>query len=511
MNSQDKKVIIIGAGVAGLSAGIYARMAGYDTEIYEMHTIPGGECTGWDRKGYHIDGCIHWLTGTNRQFPLYKVWCDLGALGEDVKVFETESFGAMESDQGILRLYKDRKKLEAHLRAIAPEDGEELTTFFATLDAMDNFMPLDAPDLLGPVDLLKMMGQAIGATKGMKNLKMPLREYLKRFKNENLRRLFSLSLPPDQSAFVLFFALSTVMTGNGGRPEGGSRAMALRMADKFRSLGGTLHLGARVEEICIENGRATGIRVIPDRANPGAAFIPADHVMSSADIHVTLNRLLKGKYPQEAFNLRDADPKTYPCSTNSMAAFGLDIDLSDMDTDLLVGTRPFLFEGKTQNVLSLKHYCYEPAFAPPGHSVLTAYFGGDYDWWKALASDDRSGADAFHLNSPRYLAEKERLLSDLILVLEEKYPAWKGHIVPLDFVTPLTFERYCGAYRGQWMSYGYTENAKDLRHDGRIKGIKDFSMCGQWLMPPGGLPVAAITGRWAIQRLCKADKKNWRF
>lgn len=510
MNSKSKKVVIIGAGVAGLSAGIYARMAGYETHIYEMHTIPGGECTGWDRKGYHIDGCIHWLTGTNRNFPLNKVWRDLGALGDDVKVLETESFGAMESDQGILKLYKNREKLEAHLRAIAPEDGEELTKFFATLDSVDNFMPLDAPDLLGPVELMKLIRQASVGTKVMKNLKLPLREYLKRFKNENLRTLFSLSLPPDQSASVLFFALSTVITGNGGRPEGGSRAMALRIADKFRSLGGILHLGERVEEICVENGCATGIRLSAG-VNSDTTFVPADHVISSVDIHVTLNRLLKGKYPQKEFDLRDADPKTYPCSTNSMAAFGLDIDLSEMDPELLIKTGPFLFEGKTQNSLALNHYCFEPSFAPPGHSVLLAYMNGDYDWWKNLASDDRSGIDAFHLDSPRYLTEKKRILTELVSVLEEKYTEWKGHIIPLDFVTPLTYERYCGAYRGQWMSYGYTENSKDLRHSGKIKGIKDFSMCGQWLMPPGGLPVAAITGRWVIQRLCKSDKKNWRF
>lgn len=511
MLSEKKKLIIIGAGVAGLSAGIYACMAGYDTHIYEMHTVPGGECTGWDRKGYHIDGCIHWLTGTDKKNPLYKVWCDLGALGENVKIFETESFGAMETENGILRLYKNREMLEAYLRAIAPEDEKELTKFFATLDEMNDFMPIDAIDVLSPMEKLKVMKQALGGMKAMNTLKQPLCEYLKRFKNENLRALFSLSLPSDQSAFVLFFTLSTVMSGNGGRPEGGSRAMALRMARKFESMGGVLHMGARVEEICVEDGRATGIQVFSDHQDSKKSFLPADHVLSATDIHVTLNRLLKGQYPQKEFDLRDADPKTYPCQSSSIAAFGLDLDLSDMDVELFIGTRPFIFEGKDHPYLALKHYAYEPSFAPAGHSVLTAYFDGNYDWWKQLASDDTSGSDAFHLDSPRYIAEKERLLQELVSVLEEKYPQWKGHIVPLDFVTPLTYERYCGAYRGQWMSYGYTENGKSLMHNGRINELKNFSMCGQWLMPPGGLPVAAITGRWAIQRLCKADKKNWRF
>ncbi|NOY37521.1 MAG: NAD(P)/FAD-dependent oxidoreductase, partial [Chlorobi bacterium] len=58
---EDNSVIIIGAGFAGLSAGIYARMNGYRTQIFEMHNLPGGLCTAWKHKGYTIDGCIHWL------------------------------------------------------------------------------------------------------------------------------------------------------------------------------------------------------------------------------------------------------------------------------------------------------------------------------------------------------------------------------------------------------------------------------------------------------------------
>ena len=60
---MGKKVVIIGAGVSGLSAGIYALQAGYSVEIYEKNKMPGGECTGWNRQGYHIDNCIHFLVG----------------------------------------------------------------------------------------------------------------------------------------------------------------------------------------------------------------------------------------------------------------------------------------------------------------------------------------------------------------------------------------------------------------------------------------------------------------
>jgi phytoene dehydrogenase-like protein len=40
-----QKVAIIGGGIAGLATGCYLRMNGYDTEIFEMHTLPGGLCT----------------------------------------------------------------------------------------------------------------------------------------------------------------------------------------------------------------------------------------------------------------------------------------------------------------------------------------------------------------------------------------------------------------------------------------------------------------------------------
>ena len=49
---MTNKVIVIGAGIAGLAAGIYARQSGFNTTIVESNNIPGGTCTSWRRKGY---------------------------------------------------------------------------------------------------------------------------------------------------------------------------------------------------------------------------------------------------------------------------------------------------------------------------------------------------------------------------------------------------------------------------------------------------------------------------
>ena len=75
---EDNSVIIIGAGFAGLAVGIYAQMNGYRTQLFEMHDMPGGLCTAWKRKGYTIDGCIHWLVGSSPQSGMYRYWEEVG-------------------------------------------------------------------------------------------------------------------------------------------------------------------------------------------------------------------------------------------------------------------------------------------------------------------------------------------------------------------------------------------------------------------------------------------------
>lgn len=64
---MKKKLAIIGGGVSGLTAGIYAQMSGMESTVYEQHSIAGGELTGWERQGCHIDNCVHWLVGLRRE------------------------------------------------------------------------------------------------------------------------------------------------------------------------------------------------------------------------------------------------------------------------------------------------------------------------------------------------------------------------------------------------------------------------------------------------------------
>ena len=138
---MGKKVVIIGAGVSGLSAGIYALQAGYSVEIYEKNKMPGGECAGWNRQGYHIDNCIHFLVGCNKDEQLYKMWENLGVLSDSLEIYREPYFYCMEMDGVTLHLWRNLEKARKEFLELAPEDTKELNLFFDCAKSLECIKP----------------------------------------------------------------------------------------------------------------------------------------------------------------------------------------------------------------------------------------------------------------------------------------------------------------------------------------------------------------------------------
>ena len=92
--------------------------------------------------------------------------------------------------------------------------------------------------------------------------------------------------------------------------------------------------------------------------------------------------------------------------------------------------------------------------------------------------------------------------------IEDSLPALRGKLEWLDTWTPLTYERYCNAYHGSYMSFVTTPAGKSVRLKGQLKGIKNLYLAGQWTSAPGGLPVAAASGKFAVQRILKKQKRD---
>ena len=120
----NKKVIIIGAGMTRLSAGTYLQMNGYNTEIFEMHSFPGGLCTAWKRKGYTFDGCIHLLCGSRSGIEIHTIWEEIGLIQNKVFI-DHEIFMHNDLEDGkAFSVYANPDYFKEELLKYAPEDCE---------------------------------------------------------------------------------------------------------------------------------------------------------------------------------------------------------------------------------------------------------------------------------------------------------------------------------------------------------------------------------------------------
>ncbi|MCJ7652691.1 MAG: NAD(P)/FAD-dependent oxidoreductase, partial [Actinobacteria bacterium] len=126
---SSKKVVVIGAGIAGLSAGCYLQMNGYHAQIFESHNKPGGLCTAWKRKGYTIEGGMHGLLGSSPPSPFYRLWSELVDM-ERIKFINWDLKAAFEfEDRERFYIYADLERLERYLKEISPEDGGVVEEF----------------------------------------------------------------------------------------------------------------------------------------------------------------------------------------------------------------------------------------------------------------------------------------------------------------------------------------------------------------------------------------------
>lgn len=490
-----KKVVIIGGGVAGLTAGVYARKSGYEVEIFEKNPAAGGQCMGWNRKGYHIDNCIHWLTGTQENSALRKVWETIGALTPNIEFVQTEKFFTCYVGEESATLWKDVERTKRELIQLSPEDKAEIDTFIEHVKyAACCQMPVEKPmDMMNIFDYLKMGKSMAEMPKVLKEYgNINLEDMAARFKHPVIKAVFTDYMPKEYQASSFIVSYATVVSGNGEIPVGGSLAMANRIIDKFENLGGKLHCNSEVKRVTIKGNKAYGIEL------ENGENIAADFIICATDAMEMFDKLLGRKYMNKKWSACFKDEGSYPLFSGFQAAFSIDRAMFAHTDTVFIDCEPFNINKKEIRRMSLKSYQYEKDFAPEGKTVLQTnmiQFDDDYRYWKSLNKDD-------------YTCKKYEIAERMKENIEKKFPELAGHIKLLDCWTPVTYERYCNSYHGAYMSFITKKDVKSFSVKGTIEGLHNVFVASQWIQAPGGLPVAAAAGKFAVQRILKKEKRS---
>ena len=481
-------IAIVGGGVAGLSAGIYAQMNGHQATIYERHFKAGGNLTGWDRNGYHIDNCIHWLTGTNPVTKLYRMWKDLGVLG-NVPMHRAEKLYTFEKDGQSISLCRDTEQMKQQMLRIAPQDRKEILPFIKAVRAARRVYGITGKDNSRKSSTLQKLGSVpallpyYGLTTG---------QLAQRFSHPVLQGFIASFMTTEFSALALIIVFGTFCGANGDIPEGASCAMAKRMTDRFLNLGGKLCLKKGVAKINTCNERADSVTL------EDGSTVQADYVIIATDPSVAFGQLLDKKMMPKSLKKQYADPKMQRFSSYH-CAFSCDSSVLPFEHEIILEIPEQYRRELRADYLMLREFSHEQGFAPEGKNLLQTM---TYCFEKDARSFIRLSKD-----KTAYKATKERIAQLTNQIILEKYPMLRDKLQCIDVWTPATYRKYVGSQIGSFMSFILPPSTAPLRLSNKIKGLKNVILATQWLQAPGGLPIAAEAGLYSIKRVLKCEKK----
>jgi len=492
---MNKSIIIIGAGIAGLSAGCYAQMNGYTPQIFEQHNLPGGVCTSWKRKGYTFDCCIHNLGGSGEASEFHRVWRELGAIPARPMIAYDELV-QVEDGTHIFTVFADIDKLEAHMKTLSPADVKAIEEFANTARRFTNFKLFSAA-IAGTWGFIKAL---MSSPSLMKWARINMQQYATRFTDPFLRKAFPTVMYDSDGIpmIILLNFLAEMHKCDLGWPVGGSLEFSKAIAARYQQLGGTLHYKSHVTTILVESDKVVGV-ILADGTEHRA-----DIVVSNADGRTTIFDMLGGKYTDERIRAYYAKPPERQPFTVQVS-FGVNRNISGEPHALVLFLeKPVTIMDGDVDRLDVELTSHDPSMAPPGKGVIKVVLNSSYAYWKSL-----------YLTYEAYEAEKQRVAETLADALEKRFPRFKEQVEVVDVATPMTFERYTGAWQGfqaQAPIEGFSDFLNFLRGKGwcrTLPGLKNFYMIGQWA-GDFGLANAAVSGRNLIKRICKSDGKRFR-
>ena len=314
-------------------------------------------------------------------------------------------------------------------------------------------------------------------------------DFAARFSNPYVRTALGSFFPAQFSALTFVTTYAFYSSGRAAIPLGGSLGLVQRMQARFEALGGRVECNTEVTGLERAEGRVVALKLQDGRS------IAADAYIWAADPHRLFHELLEPEEMPATLRRLYDEPQSYAAISGFQAAFGI---AGDEPLDLPSGTVLFPcagyeVAGVRRHICGIRVYDYDPQLYPPSRRVIQCNIlqdAWDYAFWSGLSRED-------------YRLEKRRVAELLKRRIERQYPQLRGRLLLLDCYTPLSFARWCHAHQGAYMSFQALPGAKARAMSPALEGLANLFLASQWTQTGGGLPIAATSGKFAAERLCR--------
>jgi phytoene dehydrogenase-like protein len=510
MTQQERKpeleatydVIIVGAGIGGLTCGAALAKAGKKVLVCEQHFQPGGYVSSFQRKGFTFDAGLQSFSSNGLVFPILKEF----GLYDKVQ-FVRADYQIITPDINV-KLNSLPQVREEFKRAF-PKVENEVGAYFQDLEALLRpFKKMFA----GAKPALPLLS---GVRRAVAMFSFPFTNFgfiknMKRYQKTTSLDLIEQHLTDSKAKFILSslgYPIMSTMTTVGmwyswledyWYPIGGMQNFANLFADFIEHNGGTISLRTKVDRIMVENDMATGVRL----AN--GTEIRSKFVVSNIDWRQTFTKLIDRQYLKGEFLTQIEKAKV--SETMFCVYLGAELDKSSFEGlahhifYFPAYGKPFLEKNANDSQffrdcgveISLPSLV-DDSLAPQGKSVVTLTTMAPYNYLNYWRTENGKRTEA-------YRRLKEEIAERLIAIAEGIIPDLSKHIVVKEIATPLTYERYTlnseGATVGWSWDPKYVLTTKYSSSVGSLRtSIKNLFTVGHWCYCPGGVPSAMLTAR----------------
>ncbi|GGK95512.1 phytoene desaturase family protein [Mangrovihabitans endophyticus] len=479
------RVVIVGAGLAGLACALHLAAAGRRVTIMERAFAPGGRAGRLSLQGYEFD------TGPTVLTMPELIAEPLGAVGENLSDWLDltpldPAYRAYYPDGSTLDVRTDTVRMAAEIsRVCGPREADGYLRFvdFARrlwrlerTDFIDRNM--DSPADLLNLNLLRLLGMG-----GFRRLQPKINQY---FRDPRTRRIFSFQamyagLAP-QDALAIYAVIAYLDSVAGVyHPRGGMHAVPKALAGAAEKHGVQIRYDTDVAKVTTAGGRATGV------ITADGEYVPADTVVLNPDLPVAYRDLLpprrtrRLRYSPSCMVLHVGSRQAYTRTAHHNIHFGA-AWAATFDEVIHKGR---LMSDPSLLVTNPTHT--DPSIAPAGrHSYYVLaptpnLEAADIDW--------RGGMD-------------RRYADDLIRVLERRgYVGFGDGVEVLRVVSPADWAAQ-GMAAGTPFASAHTFGQTGPFRPGNLHpALDNVVFTGSGTQPGVGVPMVLISGKLAAARI----------